>query len=119
MIGRSHPKSVDASASGLSMYHSFKHREITRATLPALCGRYLAGKLQSRRESRSRLPAGMTQSRFSRSRKRYERQGILVEIAAIEKAERECAEDAGERAAARVRETERRREEDRNLLWFE
>jgi hypothetical protein len=54
--------------------------------------------------------------RFSRSRKRYERQGILVELAALEKAERECAEDAEERAAARVRETARRREQDRELI---
>lgn len=34
--------------------------------------------------------------RFSRSRGRYERQGILVEPAALETAEQECAEDAGE-----------------------
>jgi hypothetical protein len=54
--------------------------------------------------------------RFSRSRKRYERQGILVELAALEKAERECAEDAEERAAARVREAARRREQDRELI---
>ena len=54
--------------------------------------------------------------RFSRSRKRYERQGILAEIAAIEKAERECVEDADERVAARVRDAERRREEDRKLV---
>jgi hypothetical protein len=53
--------------------------------------------------------------RFSRSRKRYERQGILVELAALEKAERECAEDAEERAAVRVREAARRREQDREL----
>jgi hypothetical protein len=53
--------------------------------------------------------------RFSRSRKRYERQGILVELAALEKAESECAEDAEERAVARVRETARRREQDREL----
>jgi hypothetical protein len=54
--------------------------------------------------------------RFSRSRKRYERQGILVEIAAIEKAERECLEDADEREAARVRGAEGRRKEDRKLV---
>ena len=54
--------------------------------------------------------------RFSRSRKRYERQGILVEIAATEKAERECVEDADERAAARVREAERRQEGDQKLV---
>jgi hypothetical protein len=54
--------------------------------------------------------------RFSRSRGRYERQGILIEIAALEKAERECAEDAEERAAARVRGAERRREQDLELV---
>src|SRR5207247_5174335 len=54
--------------------------------------------------------------RFSRSRKRYERQGILAEIAAIEKAEQECATDANERAAARERGSARRREEDRELV---
>src|ERR1700722_9852184 len=54
--------------------------------------------------------------RFSRSRRRYERQGILVEIAALEKAEQECADDADERAAARVRGAERRREQDHELV---
>jgi hypothetical protein len=53
--------------------------------------------------------------RFSRSRKRYERQGVLAETAALEQAERECLDDAEERAAARVRDAERRREEDRKL----
>lgn len=53
--------------------------------------------------------------RFSRARKRYERQGILVESAALDKAEQECVEDADERAAARVRDAARRREEDRQL----
>jgi hypothetical protein len=38
--------------------------------------------------------------RFSRSRNRYERQGVLVEVAALENAESECADDAEERAAA-------------------
>jgi len=54
--------------------------------------------------------------RFSRSRGRYERQGILVEIAGLEKAERECADDAEERAAARERGAERRREQDHELV---
>lgn len=53
--------------------------------------------------------------RFSRASKRYERQGILAESTALDKAERECLEDADERAAARARDTERRREEDREL----
>ncbi len=54
--------------------------------------------------------------RFSRSRGRCERQGILVEQAALEKAERKCVEDAEERVAARVRAAEARGEQDRELL---
>jgi hypothetical protein len=54
--------------------------------------------------------------RFSRSRKRYERQGILVERSALERAEQECADDADERAAAREHAAKRRREEDRVLV---
>jgi hypothetical protein len=54
--------------------------------------------------------------RFSRSRGRYERQGILVERTALEKAEQECVEDADERAAARIRGAERRLEQDRELV---
>ncbi|MGP8243584.1 MAG: DUF2293 domain-containing protein [Bryobacteraceae bacterium] len=54
--------------------------------------------------------------RFSRSRGRYERQGILVEQAALEKAERECVEDAEDRARARAGAAEARRERDRELV---
>jgi len=54
--------------------------------------------------------------RFNRSRKRYERQGILVEDAALEKAEQECVQDAGERAAARARAAVHRCEQDRKLV---
>lgn len=39
--------------------------------------------------------------RFNRSRGRYERQGIPAEPASIERAEQECAENAGECAEAR------------------
>jgi hypothetical protein len=46
--------------------------------------------------------------RFSRARKRYERQGVLVEEAALEEAERQCLEDADARARRREREAERR-----------
>lgn len=46
--------------------------------------------------------------RFSRARGRYERQGILVEPAALEQAERECLDDAQARARARERNAERR-----------
>ena len=54
--------------------------------------------------------------RFSRSRGRYERQGILVERAGLEKAEQECTSDADERAAARTRGAVLRREQDRELV---
>ena len=54
--------------------------------------------------------------RFSRSRGRYERQGILVETIALEKAEQECVKDAADRAAHRLRGAEQRREQDRALV---
>jgi hypothetical protein len=54
--------------------------------------------------------------RFSRSRGRYERQGILVEQSALEKAEQECSKDAGERAKARAAGAVRRQEQDRELI---
>jgi hypothetical protein len=54
--------------------------------------------------------------RFSRSRKRYERQGVLLEAAALDKAERECVQDADARAASRLRAAEQRRAQDRDLV---
>jgi hypothetical protein len=54
--------------------------------------------------------------RFSRSRGRYERQGILVEKSALEKAEQECLEDAGERAKTRAAAATKRQEQDRELI---
>jgi hypothetical protein len=39
--------------------------------------------------------------RFSRSRKRYERQGLLVESGALERAEKECLSDEAKRQIAR------------------
>lgn len=49
---------------------------------------------------------------WSRSRKRYERQGILAEPEAIERAERECLSDADVRARHRERDEARRADED-------
>jgi hypothetical protein len=45
--------------------------------------------------------------KFSRARKRFERQGILVQSEAIEKAESECAEDQALRKARQARNHER------------
>jgi hypothetical protein len=53
--------------------------------------------------------------RFSRSRGRYERQGVLIEEAALEQAEEECRADAAERRAKRERDRLRRAEQDRDL----
>jgi hypothetical protein len=50
--------------------------------------------------------------RFSRARKRYERQGLLVEEAALARAELECLSDAEAREHARERAAERRQELD-------
>lgn len=50
--------------------------------------------------------------RFSRSRKRYERQGVLVEEQALARAEEECLSDAEARRLARARAAERRQELD-------
>lgn len=49
---------------------------------------------------------------WSRSRKRYERQGILAEAEAIERAEQECLSDAAARARRRERDEARRADED-------
>ena len=54
--------------------------------------------------------------RFSRARKRYERQGVLVEEAALSKAEAECLSDADARAAARERSAARRQQLDVGTL---
>ena len=54
--------------------------------------------------------------RFSRARKRYERQGLLVTEAALTKAEAECVADAPARAAARSRAALARQDEDRDFV---
>ena len=54
--------------------------------------------------------------RFARARRRYERQGILVEPDAIAKAERECLGDEDQRMARRKREAMRRAAQDEKLI---
>ena len=49
---------------------------------------------------------------FSRARRRYERQGVLVEGPALAQAEAECLADEDARARRRAREAERRAGED-------
>jgi hypothetical protein len=57
--------------------------------------------LTRRARKHSKLSAVVV--RFSRARKRYERQGILVEEAALEQAKQECLADADKRSAQRER----------------
>jgi hypothetical protein len=54
--------------------------------------------------------------RFSRSRGRYERQGVLVEESALERAERACLADAAARERARERAAQRRQELDERYV---
>src|SRR5437763_3286407 len=54
--------------------------------------------------------------KWSRARKRYERQGLLVEERALELAEDECLADADVRARRREREAERRAELDETFV---
>ena len=53
--------------------------------------------------------------RWSRTRKRYERQGLLVEDAALEQAEQQCLADEEARLRRRERDRERRAAEDVEL----
>ena len=54
--------------------------------------------------------------RFSQSRKRYERQGLLVEEPALGRAEQECLADAEARTLARARAAERRERLDEQYM---
>lgn len=53
--------------------------------------------------------------RFSRARKRYERQGVLVEESALEQASADCSADAGQRSVRRERAEVYRDKQDRVL----
>ncbi len=69
--------------------------------------------LTRRAKKASRLSAVVV--RWSRSRRRYERQGILAETEAIERAEIDCLSDADVRARRRERDQARRADEDVRL----
>ena len=67
-----------------------------------------AGDTALTRRARQRSALSAVVVRFSRTRRRYERQGVLIEEAALERSEAECLADADARAAQRVRAEERR-----------
>ncbi|HHO49060.1 MAG TPA: DUF2293 domain-containing protein [Desulfobacteraceae bacterium] len=75
-----------------------------------------SGDMALTRRSRkySRLAAVVL--KWSRARKRYERQGLLVENEAIERAEKECRADEGQRALRRAQAAERRAELDQEYI---
>jgi hypothetical protein len=74
-----------------------------------------AGDATLTRRARAASKLAAVVVRWSRSRKRYERQGVLVEEAALEQAEASCLADAEARARRRERERARRADEDAGL----
>ena len=75
-----------------------------------------AGDATLSRRARKYSPLSAVVVRFSRARKRYERQGLLVTPEAIDRAEQECEADAEKRAALRDKAAVRRQAEDRELV---
>ncbi|HEY2443535.1 MAG TPA: DUF2293 domain-containing protein [Streptosporangiaceae bacterium] len=71
-----------------------------------------AGDAALSRRARKESGLAAVVVRFSRSRKRYERQGILVEEAALGRAEEQCLADQEVRERRRERDRVRRAEED-------
>src|SRR5882724_2850105 len=75
-----------------------------------------AGNAALSRRARRSSPLSAVVVRFSRARKRYERQGLLVTEEALAKAEQECAADAPVRAAARAAAALARQVEDEEFV---
>jgi hypothetical protein len=75
-----------------------------------------AGDAALTRRARAHSTLSAVVLKWSRARKRYERQGLMVEAEALERAETECLSDADARARRREREAERRVELDRVYL---
>jgi hypothetical protein len=75
-----------------------------------------AGDATLSRRARKHSALSAVVVRFSRSRKRYERQGLLVLADALAQAEEECAADGPARDAARARAAALRVEEDKELV---
>ncbi len=68
------------------------------------------------RRSRKHSTLAAVVLKFSRARKRYERQGLLVEENALQQAEQECLADVDLRARRKGREAERRAELDHGFI---
>ena len=68
------------------------------------------------RRARSYSTLSAVVLKWSQSRKRYERQGLLIEEPALRQAEQECLADSDVRERRRLREAERRLEMDQEYL---
>jgi hypothetical protein len=68
------------------------------------------------RRSRKHSRLSVVVLKWSKARKRYERQGLLVENEAVERAEQECAADAAVRASRRASAALRREELDEKFI---
>ena len=75
-----------------------------------------AGNTALTRRARKHSALSAVVLKFSRARKRYERQGLLVEEGALAQAEQECLADQEIRARRSERESERRAELDRTYV---
>ena len=75
-----------------------------------------SGSAAMTRRAKKLSPLSAIVMRFQRSRKRYQRQGILVASAAIDAAEEQCAADADQRALRRQRDAVRREKQDVVLI---
>jgi hypothetical protein len=75
-----------------------------------------AGDAALTRRSRKHSTLCAVVLRWSRARKRYERQGLLVEAEALDQAEKECLADEESRARRRERAAARRAELDREYV---
>jgi hypothetical protein len=75
-----------------------------------------AGDAALTRRSRKYSTLSAVVLRWSRARKRYERQGLLVEEEALDRAEQECLADEDVRARRREREAARRAELDHEYV---
>ncbi len=71
-----------------------------------------SGNTALTRRARKHSPLCAVVLKWSRARKRYERQGLLVQPEALEQAEAECLDDGERRAAQRERNQVRREELD-------
>ncbi len=75
-----------------------------------------AGDPALTRRARQRSTLSAVVLKWSRARKRYERQGLLVEAQALEQAEQECLADNEARTRRREREAARREELDQEYV---